>query len=265
MGENSATPYPGEKNLQMNNLKICLQGEVAIVTGAGGMGTAIIKSLLRSGASVVVGNRSLEKIRKEIAKENFHQEKVSFFEVDVGDFFQVTDLINTTIKKHHKIDILINTAGILLESSILQTSVEDWDRTLQVNLDGAFYLSKAVLPYMIEQKKGKMIHFASIAGHRGSALSVHYSSSKAGMIGFIKSLAKEVGRYGINVNAISPGIIRTDMSKEKRGKNAEKYLSQIPLQRFGEPEDIVGMILLLVSDAGSYITGQIIHINGGMG
>lgn len=249
----------------MNNFNVNLQGEVAIVTGAGGIGAAIIKGLIRNGAFVIVGDIKLDKIKKEMGEDSFYKDKISFLQIDTSDFRQVTEMINKTIKKYGKIDILINTVGILRESSILETSKDEWDKTLHINLDSVFNLCKAVMPYMVRQKKGKIVNFTSIAGQRGSSLSVHYGSSKAGIIGFTMSLAKEVGCYGINVNAIAPGIIRSDMSKKKITTTTEKYLSQIPLHRFGEPKDVVGMVLLLVSHAGNYVTGQIININGGMG
>ena len=248
----------------MNNFNVDLQGEVAIVTGAGGIGAAIIKGLIRNGAFVIVGDIKLDKIKKEMGEDSFYKDKISFLQIDTSDFRQVTEMINKTIKKYGKIDIFINTVGILRESSILETSKDEWDKTLHINLDSVFNLCKAVMPYMVRQKKGKIVNFTSIAGQRGSSLSVHYGSSKAGIIGFTKSLAKEVGCYGINVNAIAPGIIRSEMSKKKISAYTEKYLNQIPLHRFGEPEDVVGIILLLVSRAGDYITGQIININGGM-
>ncbi len=249
----------------MVDFNVNLQGEVAIVTGAGGIGAAIIKDLIRNGAFVIVGDVKLDKIKEEIGENNLYKDKISFLQIDISDFHQVTEMINKTIERHGKIDILINTVGILRESSILETSKDEWDKTLHINLDSVFNLCKGVIPYMVKQKKGKIVNFTSIAGQRGSSLSVHYGSSKAGIIGFTKSLAKEVGRYGINVNAIAPGIIRSDMSKKKITTTTEKYLNQIPLHRFGEPEDVVGMVLLLVSRAGNYITGQIININGGMG
>ena len=248
----------------MIDFNVNLQGEVAIVTGAGGLGAAIIKGLIRNGAFVIVGDIKLDKIKKEIGEDNFYKDKISFLQIDTSDFRQVTVMINKAVETYGKIDILINTVGILRESSILETSKDEWDKTLHINLDSVFNLCKGVIPHMVRQKKGKIVNFTSIAGQRGSSLSVHYGSSKAGIIGFTKSLAKEVGRYGINVNAIAPGIIRSDMSKKKITTTTEKYLSQIPLQRFGEPEDVVGIILLLVSRAGDYITGQIININGGM-
>jgi 3-oxoacyl-[acyl-carrier protein] reductase len=248
----------------MNNFNVDLQGEVAIVTGAGGIGAAIIKGLIRNGAFVIVGDIKLDKIKKEMGEDGFYKDKISFLQIDASDFSQVTEMINKTMKKYGKIDILLNTVGILRESSILETSKDEWDKTLHINLDSVFNLCKAVMPYMVRQKKGKIVNFTSIAGQRGSSLSVHYGSSKAGIIGFTKSLAKEVGCYGINVNAIAPGIIRSEMSKKKITAYTEKYLNQIPLHRFGEPEDVVGIILLLVSHAGNYITGQIININGGM-
>lgn len=249
----------------MIDFNINLQGEVAIVTGAGGIGAAIIKDLIRNGAFVIVGDVKLDKIKEEIGENNFYKDKISFLRIDISDFHQVTEMINKTIETYGKIDILINTVGILRESSILETSKDEWDKTLHINLDSVFNLCKAVMPHMVKQKKGKIVNFTSIAGQRGSSLSVHYGSSKAGIIGFTMSLAKEVGRYGINVNAIAPGIIKSDMSKKKITTATEKYLNQIPLHRFGEPEDVVGMVLLLVSRAGDYVTGQIININGGMG
>ena len=249
----------------MIDFNINLQGEVAIVTGAGGIGAAIIKGLIRNGAFVIVGDVKLDKIKEEIGENNFYKDKISFLRIDISDFHQVTEMINKTIETYGKIDILINTVGILRESSILETSKDEWDKTLHINLDSVFNLCKAVMPHMVKQKKGKIVNFTSIAGQRGSSLSVHYGSSKAGIIGFTMSLAKEVGRYGINVNAIAPGIIKSDMSKKKITTATEKYLNQIPLHRFGEPEDVVGMVLLLVSRAGNYVTGQIININGGMG
>lgn len=249
----------------MIDFNVNLQGEVAIVTGAGGIGAAIIKDLIRNGAFVIVGDVKLDKIKEEIGENNLYKDKISFLQIDISDFHQVTEMINKTIERHGKIDILINTVGILRESSILETSKDEWDKTLHINLDSVFNLCKGVIPYMVKQKKGKIVNFTSIAGQRGSSLSVHYGSSKAGIIGFTMSLAKEVARYGINVNAIAPGIIKSDMSKKKITTATEKYLNQIPLQRFGEPEDIVGMVLLLVSRAGNYVTGQIININGGMG
>ena len=249
----------------MSNFNVNLQGEVAIVTGAGGIGAAIIKGLIRNGAFVIVGDIKLDKIKKEMGEDGFYKDKISFLRIDISDFHQVTEMISKTIETYGKIDILINTVGILRESSILETSKDEWDKTLHINLDSVFNLCKAVMPHMVKQKKGKIVNFTSIAGQRGSSLSVHYGSSKAGIIGFTMSLAKEVGRYGINVNAIAPGIIKSDMSKKKITTATEKYLNQIPLHRFGEPEDVVGMVLLLVSRAGNYVTGQIININGGMG
>ena len=244
--------------------KFNLKGEIAVVTGAGGIGAAIIKGLIMNEAFVVVGDIALDKIKREMKGSDFYRDKVAFHQVDASDFNQVTEMIDKTVKRYGKLDILVNTVGILRETSILKTSKDEWDETLHVNLDSVFNLCKAVTPYMVKQRKGKIVNFTSIAGQRGSSLSVHYGSSKAGIIGFTKSLAKEIAGYGVNVNAIAPGIIKSDMSKEKITESTEKYLNQIPLRRFGEPEDVVGLILLLVSRAGDYITGQIMNINGGM-
>ena len=158
----------------MIDFNVNLQGEVAIVTGAGGIGAAIIKDLIRNGAFVIVGDVKLDKIKEEIGENNLYKDKISFLQIDISDFHQVTEMISKTIETHGKIDILINTVGILRESSILETSKDEWDKTLHINLDSVFNLCKGVIPYMVKQKKGKIVNFTSIAGQRGSSLSVHF-------------------------------------------------------------------------------------------
>lgn len=244
-------------------MNVRLEGDIAIVAGAGGIGKAIIKGLIQNGARVIISDINLERARRVINEDKLPEDRALTIEVDAGDSNQVTRMVQTVLDNFGKIDILVNTVGILRESPIAQTTEIEWDETLQVNLKSAFNLCKAVIPSMIKRRKGKIVNFASIAGQRGSALSVHYGASKAGIIGFTKSLAREIGRYGINVNAIAPGIIRTEMSKKKVTEERAKYLSQILLGRFGEPEDVVGVVLLLVSEEGNYITSQIINVDGG--
>jgi len=244
-------------------MNVRLEGDIAIVAGAGGIGKAIIKGLIQNGARVIISDINLERARRVINEDKLPEDRALAIEVDTGDSNQVTRMVQTVLDNFGKIDILVNTVGILRESPITQTTEIGWDETLQVNLKSAFNLCKAVIPSMIKRRKGKIVNFASIAGQRGSALSVHYGASKAGIIGFTKSLAREIGRYGINVNAIAPGIIRTEMSQKKVTEERAKYLSQILLGRFGEPEDVVGVVLLLVSEEGNYITSQIINVDGG--
>lgn len=241
-----------------------LEEDVAIVSGAGGIGKAIIKGLIQNGAKVIASDINLERAKKIIDESKLARDRALAIKVDTGNSNQVAKMVQIVLDNFGKIDILINTVGILQESPIAQTPEIEWDEILRVNLKSVFNLCKAVIPSMIKQRKGKIVNFASIAGQRGSSLSVHYGASKAGVIGFTKSLAKEVGHYGINVNAIAPGIIRTEMAKKKMTEERTKYLNQIPLKRFGEPEDVVGIVLLLVSKEGDYITSQIINVDGGM-
>ncbi len=243
---------------------IDLKDEIAVVTGSGDIGEAIIEGLIQNYVKIIICDINLENAKYIVSKYKLSEDRLIALEVDTSDSNQVSKMVKKVIEKNKRIDILINTVGILRESSIVDTSEIEWDKTLQVNLKSLFNLCKEIIPYMIKQREGKIINFASIAGERGSSLSVHYGSSKAGVIGFTKSLAKEVGRYGINVNAIAPGIIKTRMAKQKITQEPSKYLSQIPLGRFGVPEDVVGIVLLLISKRGNYITGQTINVNGGM-
>jgi NAD(P)-dependent dehydrogenase (short-subunit alcohol dehydrogenase family) len=243
---------------------IDLKDKIAVVTGSGGLGEAIIEGLVQNYVKIIICDINLENAKHIVNKYKLSKDRLIALEVDTSDSNQVSKMVKKVIEKYKKIDILINTVGILRESSIVDTSEIEWDKTLQVNLKSLFNLCKEIIPFMIKQREGKIVNFASIAGERGSSLSVHYGSSKAGVIGFTKSLAKEVGRYGINVNAIAPGIIRTKMAKRKIAQEPSKYLNQIPLGRFGVPEDVVGIVLLLVSKSGNYITGQTINVNGGM-
>jgi 3-oxoacyl-[acyl-carrier protein] reductase len=248
----------------MSAQSIDLKDKIAVVTGSGDMGEAIIEGLMENYVKTIICDINLENAKRIVNKYRLSEDRLIALEVDTSDNHQVSKMVKKVIGKYKKIDILINTVGILRESSIVDTPESEWDKTLQVNLKSLFNLCKGIIPFMIKQRKGKIVNFTSIAGERGSSLSVHYGSSKAGVIGFTKSLAKEVGRYGINVNAIAPGIIKTRMAKQKITQNPSKYLSQIPLGRFGVPEDLVGIVLLLISKRGNYITGQTINVNGGM-
>ena len=242
-----------------------LKGKVAIVTGAGrGIGKEIALTLAREGASVAIFGRSetAEETANEIAKVGG---KAIAVVVDVSNYKQVQKAVETTLKKFGRIDILVNNAGIYRSSPLVNMKEEEWDEVMSVDLKGVFNCTRNVLPTMVKQKYGKIINISSVAGTAlGSPGLTHYSAAKAGIIGFTEALAMEVAEFGINVNSVAPGVIETDMIKEAMGKGAQDFAKQIPLGRLGKPRDIAEMVLFLVSDEASYITGQIITVDGGL-
>jgi acetoacetyl-CoA reductase len=242
-----------------------LQEAVAIVTGASrGLGHAIAEELGRGGASVVVNySRS-----KEPAEELVNQLKEDgtdaiAVQADVSDPEQAQSLIDQTIEKFNRIDVLVNNAGINIDRTLRKLSVEDWDKVIQVDLNSAFYTVHAALPHMMEQGGGKIINMSSFVGEAGNIGQANYSAAKAGLLGFTKTAAQELARYGITVNAICPGFIETDMVASIPEEQQQKLLKLVPLGRFGKPEEIARAVRYLVED-GDYITGQSIDINGGI-
>ena len=185
-------------------------------------------------------------------------------EFDVSDFDAVQEGIGSVIDKLGGVDILINNAGITRDGLFLRMKEEDWDVVFSVNLKGVFNCTKAVIRHMSKQKYGRIVNIASVVGEMGNAGQLNYSSTKAGVIGFTKSAAKEFGSRGITVNAISPGFIQTDITQDIPEEYKQKYMESIPLGRFGETTDISNVISFLVSDNASYITGEIIRVNGGL-
>ncbi len=243
-----------------------LKNKTAIVTGAGqGIGREIALSLAKNGANVVLIDISdkIFDVLKEI--ENLGVQGLAV-KCDVSKAEDVEKAVKEAITKFGRIDILVNNAGIYPFKPILQMTEEDWDRVLDINLKGTFFMTKAVLPKMIEQRGGKTINIASIAGSMvGYPNLAHYSASKAGVVGFTKAVALEVAQYGINVNAISPGPIQTP-GTEAIGLTKELYeqtVRSIPLGRIGLPEDVANLVVFLASDKSSFITGQNIVIDGG--
>lgn len=243
-----------------------LKNKTAIVTGAGqGIGREIALSLAKNGANVVLIDISdkIFDVLKEI--ENLGVQGLAV-KCDVSKAEDVEKAVKEAITKFGRIDILVNNAGIYPFKPILQMTEEDWDRVLDINLKGTFFMTKAVLPKMIEQRGGKIINIASIAGSMvGYPNLAHYSASKAGVVGFTKAVALEVAQYGINVNAISPGPIQTP-GTEAIGLTKELYeqtVRSIPLGRIGLPEDVANLVVFLASDKSSFITGQNIVIDGG--
>ncbi len=238
-----------------------LEGAVAVVTGASrGLGRAIAEELGRKGAKVVVNySRS-----KEPAEELVEQlSDAVAIQADVSDAEQAQRLIDESIEKFGRIDVLVNNAGINRDKTLKKLSVEDWDTVVQTDLNSAFYTVHAALPHMMEQESGNIINMSSFVGEAGNIGQANYAAAKAGLLGFTKTAAQELARYGITVNAICPGFIETDMVANIPEEAREKLLKTVPLGRFGQPEEVACAVRYLVED-GDYITGQALDINGGV-
>ncbi|MFC1947510.1 3-oxoacyl-[acyl-carrier-protein] reductase [Chloroflexota bacterium] len=244
-----------------------LTGKVAIITGSTrGLGNAIAKKLAEAGATTVVNGVS-DATRVEKTAETIRSAGKDCTGVlaDVGTSDGVNNLIDTAVQKYGKIDILVNNAGIIRDHGIMRMTEEDWDNVIRVNLKSVFLCSKAALKYMLKQRSGRIISISSIIGIYGNAGQSNYSASKAGIIAFTRTLAKEVGSRGITVNAIAPGFIDTDMTRQLEEKWIEYLKSRTSLGFLGKPADIAEAVAFLASDKAGYITGHILGINGGMG
>lgn len=243
-----------------------LKGKVALVTGAGrGIGRAIAKALAKEGAAVIVnygGNEtSAQETVDSIMADGGSAEK---YKCDVSDFAAVGEMIQYVVGKYKKLDILVNNAGITKDGLMMKMSEEDFDIVLSVNLKGTFNCIRNVSRQMLKQRSGRIINMSSVVGLAGNAGQVNYAASKAGVIGVTKSAAKELASRGITVNAIAPGYIDTDMTSVLSDSVKETVLSAIPLGRMGAVEDIAETAVFLASDKASYITGQVISVDGGM-
>ncbi|MFQ6085200.1 MAG: SDR family NAD(P)-dependent oxidoreductase [Candidatus Bathyarchaeia archaeon] len=241
-----------------------LEGKVAIVTGStSGIGRGIALELARRGASVVVTGRSQEKIDQVLDEVTSLDVDVLGVKADVSIFKDVEQLVKRTKKRFKRIDILVNNAGILEFSPLTEMQEEEWDAIMAVNLKGVFNCSRLVAPVMIEQKSGKIVSMASIAGLIGCERIAHYSASKGGIISFTRSLALELARHGINVNAVAPGVIRTPMTLAWGEEALKEFEKEVPLGRIGQPSDVAKVVAFLASDDANYITGQTIVVDGG--
>lgn len=244
-----------------------LKGKVAVVTGASrGIGSQIAINLAKEGAYVVInysGNKeAASKILLTIEELGGQGE---IYQCDVSNGEQVKSFIEEIVTRHKSIDILVNNAGITKDNLILKMTGEDFDSVINTNLKGAFNTSKYSAKYMMKQRSGKIINISSIIGIIGNAGQVNYSSAKAGLIGMTKSLAKELAPRGINVNAIAPGFIKTDMTSKLSEDLIKKAVDAIPLKKLGEASDVANMVAFLASEKANYITGQVIQVDGGMG
>jgi 3-oxoacyl-[acyl-carrier protein] reductase len=240
-------------------------GQTAIITGAGqGIGREIALRLAGAGAHAAVCDVQEEKVRE--TAELCRQKGVNsqYYLCDVRNSGSVQDAANKILDDFKKIDILINNAGVTRDNLILRMSDEDWDLVLDVNLKGAFNFTKAVYRIMMKQKEGKIVNIASVIGLMGNAGQANYAASKAGIIGLTKSTAKELAKRNIRVNAVAPGFIRTAMTDKLPADVADKMKEMIPLGVFGAPENVADAVMFLCSQYASYITGQVLVVDGGM-
>ncbi len=242
-----------------------LDGKVALITGAAqGIGKAIALMLAKNGADIVVSDINLDKAQETSREIEAMGRRSMAIKVDVSKSEEVEQMVEKIINEFGKIDILVNNAGITRDKLILRMTEEDWDTVLNVNLKGTFNCTKAVIRHMSKQKSGKIVNIASVSGEMGNPGQANYSASKAGVIGFTKTIAREFAQRGINVNAIAPGYIETPMTDVLPEKVKEELKKMIPLERLGKPEDVAQAVLFLVSEASSYITGQVLNVNGGL-
>jgi len=242
-----------------------LTGKVALVTGAAqGIGRAIALLLARNGADIVVSDINLEKAEETAKEIRAIGPKATAVKVDVSNLSDVERMVEAVIEKLAKIDILVNNAGITRDKLVLRMTEEDWDAVLGVNLKGTFNCTKTVIRHMAKQRSGRIVNIASVVGEMGNAGQANYSASKAGVIGLTKTIAREYAQRGINVNAIAPGYIETPMTDALPEKAKEELKKLIPMERLGKPEDVADAVLFLVCEESSYITGQVLNVNGGI-
>lgn len=244
-----------------------LENKIAIVTGsAKGIGKGIATEFARQGATVVINYcGSKEAALKTVEEIKAFGGKAIPYQADISDYEMSKKMMDDIIKEYGKIDILVNNAGITRDNLILRMSESEFDDVIRTNLKGTFNCIKHVTKYMLKNKSGKIINISSISGVNGIAGQANYSASKAGIIGLTKSFAKEMSSKGININAIAPGFIETDMTKVLNDKYVEEIVKTIPSKRVGKPEDIAKAALFLASDMSDYITGQTLMVDGGLG
>jgi 3-oxoacyl-[acyl-carrier protein] reductase len=243
-----------------------LEGRAALVTGGTrGIGRAIVVALAKAGADVALTYNSNEALAQEVVAEvQALGRRAKAIKVDVSIVDEAASAIEETAKEFGKLDILVNNAGVTKDTLLMRMSESDWDIVIDTNLKGVFNTTKAAIRPMMSQKRGKVINITSVVALTGNPGQANYCASKAGVIGFTKSVAKEVASRNITVNAIAPGFIETDMTGKLNDAQKEALMGLIPLKRAGKPEDIANTVVFLASEAGDYITGQTLVVDGGM-
>ncbi len=239
--------------------------KISVVTGSSqGIGEAIALELAKEGSELVLVDVQKEKLEEVARRIRENQGKASAYSADVSRLDEVAQLVKAILDKHKTIDHLVNNAGITRDNLLMRMTEEEWDAVLAVNLKGVFNFSKAVIRHMISNRYGRIVNISSVVGLIGNAGQCNYAASKAGVIGFTKSLAREVASRGITVNAVAPGFIATAMTESLPEAVKKVFVDLIPMKRLGIPEEVARVVKFLLSDEASYVTGQVININGGM-
>ncbi|MGM0437810.1 MAG: 3-oxoacyl-[acyl-carrier-protein] reductase [Bacillota bacterium] len=245
-----------------------LNNKVAVITGSSrGIGAAIALKLAQDGADIVLNynsDSSKKYIEELIKKIKGYNREVIAVQADVSKMDEAQNIINEALEEFSKIDVLVNNAGINSDNLLLRMSEDDWNKVMDVNLKGVFNCTKAAIRSMMKKRQGKIINLTSVVGIRGNAGQANYSASKAGVIGFTKSIARELAGRNITANAVAPGFITTDMTDDIPENSKEELIDEIPLSRLGKGEDVAELVSFLASDRSDYITGQVINVDGGM-
>jgi len=242
-----------------------VDGKVALVTGGSrGIGFAIADLLAREGARVAICARNIDRAQDAAAQLRDSGLDVQAFQANVGDPDSVINLVKEVLSRHSRIDVLVNNAGVTADALLLRMKDDQWNQVIQTNLTGVFHCTKAVAKQMLKQRWGRIISISSVAGLAGNPGQANYAASKAGMIGFTKSVARELASRGITANVVAPGFIVTDMTESVSEQTRAELLERIPLGRFGSAEDVARAVVFLASEGAGYITGQVIQVDGGM-
>lgn len=242
-----------------------LEDKVAIITGAGsGIGKASAFKFAEEGAKVVIADFDVEAGKEVAEKINNDDGEAYFIKVDVSNWEQVQEMVDKTVDKYNTIDILINNAGVTADSFLTKMNHDQWNKVIDINLKGVFNCTKAVAPIMMDKGAGKIINTSSVVGEQGNIGQTNYSATKAGVIGMTKTWAKELGSKGINVNAVAPGYIMTEMVAKIPEKVLNKLREKVPFGELGKPEDVANAYLYLASSAGDYCNGTVLDVNGGI-